>query len=298
MLKRACASLLLAAVMACGGGNSTTTSPSPTAATTTYSLTGQVAESATSAPITRAILSIADGPNAGKSTTTDSSGNYSFIGLQQSGFTVNVSASHYVSQSKGVTLTSNQSLSFQLMRETFTVSGTVTDGVSGGVLANVAVQITDGTNAGKSATTDGSGNYNIGGVLPDTFTMLAAAVSYQTTTKQVTVSANTRIDFVLQRSCTIPPGTPGFLGWTSAGLPSGSVQLNWGAASGIVRSYVIEVGTTPGGTEVAVIDTGSAATSYTLTGLTTSVDFYRVRVRAANACGVSGPSNEANPSIP
>jgi len=98
-------------------------------------------------------------------------------------------------------------------------------------------------------------------------------------------------------SCTAPPSTPGFLGWTTAGLPSGSVQLFWGAATGTVTSYVIEIGTTVGGTDVAVIDTGSAATAYTLTGLQTSVDFYHARVRAKNSCGVSGPSNEANPRV-
>src|SRR5262249_27063978 len=48
------------------------------------------------------------------STTTDASGNYSFSGLEQSGFTVSVSAPTYVTQSEGVTLTSNQTLSFQL----------------------------------------------------------------------------------------------------------------------------------------------------------------------------------------
>jgi hypothetical protein len=61
-------------------------------------------------------VSVADGPNAAKSIKTDSSGAYNFTGLQQSGFSVNVSATNYVSQSKGVTLTSNQTLSFQLVR--------------------------------------------------------------------------------------------------------------------------------------------------------------------------------------
>jgi hypothetical protein len=46
----------------------------------------------------------------------DGSGNYSFTGLQSSGFTVNVSANGYVSSSKDVTLTSNQTLLFTLTR--------------------------------------------------------------------------------------------------------------------------------------------------------------------------------------
>lgn len=290
-------------LVACGRGNSTTTSPTPTA----WSLTGQVTDSTTSTPIPGATVSIVDGPNAGKSTTTDTSGSYSFTGLQQSGFTVNVSADGYFSSSKGVTLTSNQTVSFHLTRAvTFTVSGTVTDGTSLGPVPDVIVRVTDGANVGKSGTTDRSGDYRIPGVTPDTFTLAA----------------------VLAPSCTFPPSPAGFLGWTSAGFPRGSVQLLWDTAPGIVTSYIIEIGTTIGGSDVRIIDTGTAAAvtyqtttrpvtvsadtqvnfvlqravsprmAYTLTGLRTSVDYYHVRVRARNSCGVSGPSNEANPPIP
>ena len=61
----------------------------------------------------------------------------------------------------------------------------------------------------------------------------------------------------------------------------------------VILSYIVEVGTTVGGTHVAVIDTGSLSTSYLLTGLRTSVNMYHARIRARNACGVSAPSNEA-----
>jgi Carboxypeptidase regulatory-like domain/Fibronectin type III domain len=300
MMQRACAFLFLFMTAACGGGDGTTTAPTPTPAQTstanTFSLSGLVTNSADGTIISGATVSIADGPNAGKATTTDGSGNYGFTGLQQAGFTVSVSASEYGSQSRGVTLTSNQTLSFQLTLTTFTLNGTVTDGTSGAVLPNSVVQVSEGLNAGKSATADSTGTYTIGGLVPGAFTLSASAVGYQTTARQIAVSADTGIDFVLQRSCN-PPGTPGFLGWSSAGSPSGSVQLSWVPATGTVTSYVIEVGTTIGGTDVAVIDTDNTATSYTLTGLRTSVDFYHVRVRAKNSCGVSGPSNEANPRI-
>ena len=79
-----------------------------------FSLSGQVTDRATGAGIPGARVSIMDGPNAGKSARTDGSGTYSFTALQQSGFTVRVSADTYVSESRGVTLTSNQTLSFQL----------------------------------------------------------------------------------------------------------------------------------------------------------------------------------------
>jgi hypothetical protein len=186
MAKWALALVLLLTVQACGGGSAT--APSPPPAPPTFSLSGQVADIRTSAVISGAVVSIVDSANAGKSTTTDSAGNYSFTGLQQAGFTVGVSANGYVS-------------------------------------------------------------------------------------------------------------TPEFLGWTSANLPSGSTQLLWRAKNEPVMSYTIEVGTTVGGTDVAIIDTGTAVTSYTLTGLRTSMNVYHVRVRARNACGVSPPSNEASPRV-
>ena len=41
------------------------------------------------------------------------------------------------------------------------MNGAVTDGTSGGILPNIVLQVTDGANAGKSATTDATGTYAI-----------------------------------------------------------------------------------------------------------------------------------------
>jgi hypothetical protein len=113
-LLRAFSALALAVVVATVAcGSHSPTSPSSLTPTTS-SLGGQISDRTTGAGIPGAAVSIVDGPNAGKSTTTDSLGYYSLTGLQQAGFTITVSANNYVAQSKGVTLTSNQTLSFQL----------------------------------------------------------------------------------------------------------------------------------------------------------------------------------------
>jgi hypothetical protein len=91
---------------------------------------------------------------------------------------------------------------------TFSVIGILTDGTSHGPLPNLTVQVVSGTNAGKSAVTDSSGNYLMSSLSAGTFTLSVAAVSYQTTTQQVTLSADTRIDLVLQRVSTPPPSPP------------------------------------------------------------------------------------------
>jgi hypothetical protein len=114
----------------------TPTTPSPP---TMFSLSGQVTDSATGTGISGATVSIADGPNAHVATSTDASGNYSFTGLQQSGFTVNVSASNYVSQGKGVTLTSNQTLSFQLVHLPPPPAGTNVISFNGLAVQNASV---------------------------------------------------------------------------------------------------------------------------------------------------------------
>ena len=289
--------VLLLQWVACDSKGPATPSPPSPLPPATFTLSGGVSDAATSAPIGGATLSIVDSVNAGKSATTNATGNFVLTGLQQANFTIAVSASKYVSSGRSVALTSNQSIAFQLTLMTFTVSGTVRDGVSGAPVGNVAVQIGDGANAGQSARTGVNGRYEIGSVKPEPLTMSASAATYQTTTQSITVVADTSADFTLQRSCSARPGTPEFLGWTSAGLPPGSVQLMWQEKNEPILSYIVEVGTTVGGTDVAVIDTNSTATSYMLSGLRTSVNLYHARIRAKNACGISAPSNEANPRI-
>jgi CarboxypepD_reg-like domain len=168
MLKWTCLAVVLLAATACSD-NRTTTSPSPTQTpTTTFSLTGAVTggnvfTGTTPTAILGATVSVIDGPNAGKSTTTDASGKYTFTGLQQSGFTVNVSAVDYVSQSRPVTLTSNQTLNFVLTQPpaTIVLTGRVTDATTSAPIAGAVVSI----NGRYRATTDSAGNYTVTGLL-------------------------------------------------------------------------------------------------------------------------------------
>ncbi|MFA5911079.1 MAG: carboxypeptidase-like regulatory domain-containing protein [Vicinamibacterales bacterium] len=136
MIKRLLVSALALGAAACGGATATSptpTSPTPTVAApiptptvTLYTLSGRVTDSATSAPVAGATVSVTDGANAGKSAVTDATGNYSVTGLQQAGFTVTATAGAYAPSSQGVTLTSNQSQNFTLAQRSFagTWSGT------------------------------------------------------------------------------------------------------------------------------------------------------------------------------
>jgi hypothetical protein len=87
----------------------------------------------------------------------------------------------------------------------------------------------------------------------------------------------------------LAPSAPGGLTFTRSGS---TVTLNWLAPTGggAPASYIVEAGSGPGMTNIASVSSGSPAT--TLTAAAVPNGTYYVRVRASNAGGVSGASNE------
>ena len=121
--------LVLTVLAAACGSSSSTTTPSGTGTntgggtTSTFTLSGTIT-SAAGGGIAGATVAVADGANAGKQATTDSSGNYSIANLTQSGFTVTITANGFVQQSKPVTVTGNTTLSVTLLPSAvFSVTG-------------------------------------------------------------------------------------------------------------------------------------------------------------------------------
>jgi hypothetical protein len=120
---------------------------------------------------------------------------------------------------------------------TYTITGTVTDGTSGGVLPNIDIQASD--SAGKTlATKSGSsGAYTISGLAAGTVTVTAAATSYETATLTVALSADLRVDIVLKRVTCVFSVTPATFSFSSAGgqgtvtVGSQAVGCAWTASS-------------------------------------------------------------------
>lgn len=85
------------------------------------------------------------------------------------------------------------------------------------------------------------------------------------------------------------PGAPSNLAFQVSGS---TVILTWSAPSGAwpAASYLVEAGTGPGLSNIASFNAGNQATTLTVTDVPAGT--YIVRVRARNADGTSGPSNE------
>jgi hypothetical protein len=108
---------VLVLVTSCGGGSSPTT-PTPTPpARTTFNLTGNVANARlTTIRIPNATLTIQGGANDGKTTASDSAGNYTLSSLTPSTFTVVSHAAGYIDGSQSVTV-GNGDTSVQILMD-------------------------------------------------------------------------------------------------------------------------------------------------------------------------------------
>ena len=87
-------------------------------------------------------------------------------------------------------------------------------------------------------------------------------------------------------SCTVPAAPAGL----AATATSSTGTLTWVAGSPETTSYLLEAGSAEGLSNLVVVDTGSAATTFTASA---PMGLYYVRVRGRNACGVGPASNEA-----
>jgi len=135
-------SLVLSATIgsACSGAHTVTaptqaaSSPTPSPApAATVTLTGRVTESAPT-PLTGidgATVSIADGPNAGRTVTTNPYGYYTITDLQAGAFTVAVTADQYVGTSEHVACANNATSDFQLKPVPKTETHVLTGDIAG-----------------------------------------------------------------------------------------------------------------------------------------------------------------------
>ncbi len=192
--------VLLALLLVAGCGGDTPSAPSGGSQTVTHRLTGTVTAEGAGTPIAGATVSIADGANAGRSTSTGGDGTFSLTGLTAASFTVQVSASGYRQGSRAVTLDRDVNLALALVAAgptTWTVSGVVRDDSTGEPVAGASVSVQDGPNADKSGVTDSSGAYVLAGLLEGGFTLRASASGYRAVFQGVSLTENRTVEFSL-----------------------------------------------------------------------------------------------------
>jgi hypothetical protein len=103
-----------------------------------------------------------------------------------------------------------------------------------------------------------------------------------------TSAASNEVVLVVGPVCSVPPGEPISFSLVSNG--GGTVSFSWTPGAYIATTYVIEAGSAPGLSNLAISDLSSVATTFTTTGVGRGI--YYVRVRGRNACGTGLPSNE------
>ena len=171
------------------------------AAPTTGTLQGTVTDSATSAAISGATVSIV----GGASTTTNVSGFYQFTNVTAGAYSVTAAKTGYntgtnagVSVTAGGTTTSNFALT-AAAPTTGTLQGTVTNATTSAAVSGATVTIV----GGASTTTNASGFYSFTNVTPGTYSVTASATGYTTGTNAgvvVTAGGTTTSNFALAPS--------------------------------------------------------------------------------------------------
>ena len=86
---------------------------------------------------------------------------------------------------------------------TYTLTGVISDPARTGI-SNARVEVLNGDNTGKAATTDATGTYALTGLLGGVFRLRASADGYTSGEQNVTVPDVPRADFMLQRPAGIP----------------------------------------------------------------------------------------------
>ena len=157
-------------------------------------IAGTVTDSITHLAIPSAAITVTQGTSTIATSTTDASGNYSSGGIYPgTTYSVQASQTNYTSQTQSsVTVTSNATttVSFALVPQAGSLSGTVRNAVTSATMNGVTINLLSGGTTVATTTTAGGGLYSITGIIPGNYTVQAIYATFQTQTASVTISSN------------------------------------------------------------------------------------------------------------
>jgi hypothetical protein len=202
------------ALPACNNGPSAPSNPS----VTSVAVQGIAPQVSATAPFT-ATAALSNGTTRDVTAqATWSSSNPSVASVGSTGNVAGVSAGEadIVATYQGVTGRSHVTITRAAV-STYTISGTVTDGTSGGILPNINISATDAGGNTRSTLTASSGTYTLTGLIAGQVTITASAISYQTTVVTVTLTGDAHVDIVLPRVVCTFTLSPTSLSFPSSG---------------------------------------------------------------------------------
>jgi hypothetical protein len=280
-VRRHAAVTVLGAAALAGGCGGSSALPAPTATVSLITVEGTAPAVGSTVPFT-ATATLSSG--ATQVVTTQavwSSSNQSVATVTSAGVVAGVAAGEadVVATYQGASGRSHVTIVDR--RSTFTLAGRLTDATSGGVLPNIAIEVTDAAGRRSSAVTTAAGTFSIGGLAGGAATVSASATSYRPSQTSVVLTQDTSVEIVLQRVVCVFTLTPstfsigGSGGTGTVAVASGAAGCVWEAKSGSAFITVTSgaSGTDAGSVGFSVAANGGAARVGTLTiaGQTVSV---------------------------
>lgn len=256
-------------------------------------ISGQVTDALTSAPIQDAQIEVFKDSILVGFANSDSNGNYTIPDLAPGNYIVVASSTNYNSQAVGAAVTSNNTttLNFALTKPPGTIAGRVIDGNTSNPIPGATISIFQDEVFLMSTLTDINGFYEISELAPGDYTVVAQANNYQIAVDEASVSASntTIVNFSLNPnpgsiSGTISDGMNGIAG-AQILVFSGS-QLITSGTSDMNGEYTIP-NLAPGTYLVLVRATGFRAafsSENVMSGVTTTANF----TLSPNAVTVTG----------
>jgi hypothetical protein len=162
-----------------------------------------------------------------------------------------------------------------------------TNSGAGGPAAAVILDVT-GSVAASFNLPGASQSFNFAGVPAGTYTFTVRAVNAAGGS-----APSNAVTLTFPGPCEAPGAPSAF----TSNVAGPVVTLAWAApgSGGPASSYRIEAGSAPGQSDLAVLDTGTGATTFITPA---PPGTYYVRVRALNVCGLSPPSAEVIVTVP
>ncbi len=235
-------------------------------------ITGTVRDSESGTGITGVTIVALQGSTVIETTTSIESGGYTFSSSFIPGdYTVQASRLHYQNASATTTVTPDtpSTVDLNLVANTGSIAGTITDSLTNDPMGGVSIVISQGGSSFSSTTTAANGTYTASALPPGSYDVQASKTAYNSqTTLAVTVTSDTTqtVNFGL-----VPK--PGSI--------TGTVSDSLGTISGAT------VDALQGGVVVATATTGGAGT-YTLSTL--NPGSYTVRASEADHGTISNDS--------